>query len=457
MKNKNLTALLEKYDVPTPRYTSYPTVPFWNEATFDPQAWKANVQKHAHELAHEGISLYIHLPFCEQLCTYCGCNKRITKNHQVELPYLKSVLHEWHTYLAILPSKPWVKEIHLGGGTPTFFSPENLHFLLANLLPTIQLASDAELSVEVHPNVTTYEHLAILRKLGFHRLSVGIQDFDPAVQYIINRIQSFEKTKQIFEWARALGYVSINADLVFGLPLQTSESIRFTIEKIQLLRPERIAFYSYAHVPWKSASQRRYNENDLPKAAEKRALYELGRDLLLQQGYHELGLDHFALAHDRLFQAAQAGKMHRNFMGYTTQRTPLLIGLGASSISQTPDAFAQNEKTVETYQEQIAQKGEATCKGHFLSKEDKILQKHILNIMCQAYTDWKADLAEVPLLQKVHIRLRQFATHGLIELRDTSLQVTEAGKPFLRNIASVFDAYLFAKENSNLPLFSKTI
>jgi oxygen-independent coproporphyrinogen III oxidase len=448
------TNLIQKYDIPTPRYTSYPTVPFW-EDNVNETIWKNQV-KTSYQADNEGISLYIHLPFCEKLCTYCGCNKRITVNHQVEHPYLKAILQEWEMYRAILGDKPLIREIHLGGGTPTFFSAQNLEYLIANILKTSQLHPDFEFGLEIHPNVTNAEQLQVLHNLGFTRLSVGVQDFDPKVQDIINRHQTFAQTQAIIEAARKIGYQSINIDIIYGLPLQTAQSIELTIEKIKILQPERLAFYSYAHVPWKSKAQRRYSEADLPQGAAKRALYELGRTRLLTAGYQEIGLDHFALPQDALYQAAQNGTLHRNFMGYTPRHTRLLIGLGASSIGDTWGAFMQNVKEIEDYQAIVKQGKLPIFKGHLLNEEDLILRKHILNILCQGKTDWENAADFCAILPDGLVRLQSFAQDGLVELGSRQIEVTELGRAFLRNIATQIDARLWRKE-INEPLFSRAV
>lgn len=440
---ESISALISKYDVAVPRYTSYPTVPFW-EDNVSANFWSKSLAQQK----GKPISLYIHLPFCEQLCTYCACNKRITKNHQVELPYIHTLLQEWQMYLDNFSKKPILQEIHLGGGTPTFFSSENLSFLIKNILNSANVAPEAELSVEVHPNYTSIEQLETLYQLGFRRLSVGIQDFDEQVQFVINRLQSFKQTKNIFDAARKIGYHSINADIIYGLPLQTAQSIRKTIELVKILAPERIAFYSYAHVPWKSPAQRRYTEADLPQAEEKRYLYELGRDLLKEAGYYDIGLDHFSLAQDSLYQAAKKGNLHRNFMGYTTQKSPLLIGLGASAISDIGEAFMQNTKEVESYQETIAEGSFAIFKGHILSEEDKIIQKNILDIMCRYVTQLQSYIPEETFADLIQ--------DDLVEYTYPILQVTEKGKMFLRNIAARIDARM-QKQSNTQTLFSKSI
>ncbi|MGZ5192154.1 MAG: coproporphyrinogen-III oxidase family protein, partial [Flavisolibacter sp.] len=279
-----MTDLVSKYNVQAPRYTSYPTVPYWDN-NLDEQTWADHIQKSFIQHNKGGISLYIHLPFCESLCTYCACNTRITVNHAVELPYIETLLKEWQLYLNQFNAKPLIKEIHLGGGTPTFFSFENLQHLLSSIINTCEISKDADFSFEGHPSNTTKEHLQTLFNLGFKRVSFGVQDFDEKVQKTINRYQSFEEVKHVMETARAIGYTSINIDLVYGLPYQTSESVRSTIEQIITLKPERIAFYSYAHVPWLKPGQRKYTEKDLPLATEKRNLYEIGKELFIKANY----------------------------------------------------------------------------------------------------------------------------------------------------------------------------
>jgi oxygen-independent coproporphyrinogen III oxidase len=314
---EDILHLLNKYDMPIPRYTSYPTVPYWEPATLNRDLWYESVVNTFVKENGE-ICIYIHLPYCENLCTFCACNKRITKNHTVEERYINAVLKEWNMYRDKFPFKPVVREIHLGGGTPTFFSPENLTRLITAITSDTMIPDDHEFSVEVHPNYTTEQHLLALSRVGFNRISLGVQDFDLEVQEIINRVQSFEKTREVVAWARANTFNSINIDLVYGLPKQTVRSVEYTINRIRELSPDRIAFYSYAHVPWKSKGQRRYTEADLPQASEKWEMYHKGFKLLTELNFVAIDMDHFALPDDKLSKAATEGKMHRNFMGYTT-------------------------------------------------------------------------------------------------------------------------------------------
>jgi len=348
-------SLIKKYNVPVPRYTSYPTVPFWDTNKPSPKQW-FDIVKHTFDQTNEeqGISVYIHLPFCESLCTYCGCNTRITKNHKVEGEYIVSLLTEWKQYLSVFDTKPIIRELHLGGGTPTFFSPENLKSLIVQLLEGCEIHPDHEFGFEGHPNNTTKAHLQVLYDVGFRRVSYGIQDLDLKVQETINRIQPYENVERATLDAREVGYESVNFDLIYGLPHQTTTTVADTIQQITKLSPDRIAYYSYAHVPWVKPGQRSYSTSDLPANGEKQQLYELGKSLLTNLGYVDVGMDHFALKTDELYKAMRQGTLHRNFMGYTVSNTSLLIGLGTSAISDAKYAYLQNKKKVEEYKSDIS-------------------------------------------------------------------------------------------------------
>ena len=454
MTDKNL---LEKYNQPTPRYTSYPTVPYWDNEPISEATWADKVKKAFNKSNQEnGISVYIHLPYCESLCTFCGCNKRITRNHNVEKPYIDAVLREWDMYLEIMGDLPHIKELHLGGGTPTFFSSESLKILVEAIKEKSHLTPDYEFSIEVHPNVTRKEQLKTLYDIGFRRLSLGVQDFDPVVQDIINRIQPYENVEMVTEYARNLGFTSINFDLVYGLPLQKEESIINTIEKVKKLMPDRIAFYSYAHVPWKSPGQRRFTEADLPSPDQKRKLYEIGREMLEEAGYVEIGMDHFALPSDSLYKAVKEKTMHRNFMGYNSRYTELLIGLGVSSISDTWDAYIQNNKTIDEYLEIIESGNLPITSGHILNEEDKVIRKHILNLMCSFTTSWEDKSLQHHSLTEGIKRMKELEKDGLVKILPESIEVTEAGKTFIRNICMTLDSRLWNKIPTT-QLFSKAI
>lgn len=445
--------LLKKYNVPGPRYTSYPTVPYWDSKNFSKNKWNQNVVDTFNISNQDGISLYIHLPYCESLCTYCGCNTRITVNHTVEEPYVNAVLKEWQMYLVKFPVKPKIKEIHLGGGTPTFFSEKNLERLIQGILEKSEICSDFEFGFEGHPNYTSKNQLQKLYDLGFRRLSLGVQDFDPVVQNIINRIQSFETVKEISEQASAIGYDSINYDLIYGLPMQTLNSISDTINKVIELRPDRIAFYSYAHIPWLKKGQRKFTEHDLPNGEDKLRLYETGRTMLENAGYKEIGMDHFALKSDSLYKSSMNKKLHRNFMGYTTSETKLLIGLGVSSISDSWVAFAQNVKTVEEYLRLISEGNLPVFKGHILSGEDLIIRQHILNLMCNFETSWSEQHS---VINKGISRMTELVNDGLVVFENNKITITEKGRPFVRNVCMALDECLY-KDTAQTQKFSTVV
>ncbi|BCY29426.1 oxygen-independent coproporphyrinogen III oxidase [Flavobacterium okayamense] len=451
-------SLIQKYNVPGPRYTSYPTVPYWKENSFTPNLWlKSLIETYSATNKTEGISLYIHLPFCESLCTFCGCHKRITKRHEVEHPYIEAVIKEWNLYCDILPERPNIKEIHLGGGTPTFFSPENLKYLISSILAISNVEENYEFSFEGHPNNTSKEHLQTLYDLGFRRVSFGVQDYSDKVQHAIHRIQPFHNVAKVTLWAKEIGYTSISHDLVFGLPFQTLDDVLDTIDKTNALHPDRLAFYSYAHVPWiKGNGQRGFKDEDVPKDDEKRKLYEQGKLQLSKHGFVEIGMDHFALKSDSMYQSFKEGNLHRNFMGYTTTNTKVMIGLGVSSISDSWNAFAQNEKVLEDYYARLDKNEIPVFKGHILSEEDLVIRQHILNIMCQFETNWNNEHLQFTELTEVIDSLYEMQQDGLLELQENKLIVTEKGKPFVRNICMAFDLHLKRKAPER-QLFSMTI
>lgn len=436
--SEDLKDLFAKYDVPAPRYTSYPTVPFWSESPTTEQ-WLQALESGLQDEAATW-SLYLHLPFCETLCTFCACNTVITRDHGREDGYVNLLAHEWSLYRERLPQLATcpLRQLHLGGGSPTFFSPENLRRMLSPLIEeTRQDATQFDASIEVDPRRTTLDQLRVLRELGFSRVSLGVQDFNEEVQRLVNRHQPFDITRRVTEQARELGYSSVNYDLIYGLPRQTLQSFEATTRQTIELRPDRIALYSFALVPWIKPTQRSYKDEDLPKAGEKRALYELARQLLLDAGYIEIGMDHFALPQDALNQAQNGGQLHRNFMGYTEARTHVLLGLGVSAISETPTCFHQNEKAFPVYERRV-QAGELpTLRGHLLTEEDRARREQILRFMTQF---------SVELTPEQQTDARQFLqpllADGLVELRGQELHLTERGRPFLRNATMFFDERL---------------
>ena len=444
--------LFAKYDVPAPRYTSYPTVPFWSEMPTTEQ-WLTELSS-AFEDEQATWSLYLHLPFCESLCTFCACNTVITRNHQREIGYKELLLTEWGLYRDRVPKlreRPLLG-VHLGGGTPTFFAPETLRQILKPILSETRMdTARFEASVEVHPGHTTREHLTTLRELGFTRISIGVQDFDPEVQRIVNRNQPYEVTRTCTDAARELGYTSVNYDLIYGLPKQTIERFSESVEKTIELRPDRIALYSFALVPWIKPAQRSYTDEDIPKAAEKRALYEMARERLQAAGYIEIGMDHFALPHDGMAQAQRDGTLHRNFQGYTETRTSVLLGLGVSAISEAPTCFHQNEKAFPVYERRVSQGEIPTFRGHLLSEEDQELREQILKFMTRF---------EVELRERQPDDAKQFLSSliddGLVEIQDERLTLTDRGRPFLRNACMFFD-YRLRRQQPQARTFSQAL
>lgn len=446
--------LISKYNVPGPRYTSYPTVPFWKLTQWDENDWINSIQLGQQSTLDKAISLYIHLPYCDSLCTFCGCHKHITTNHAVETPYIDTVLKEWELLSKHLDPRTVISAIHLGGGTPTFFAPQEIKRLIDGITGLFPLTKEAELGIEGHPNSTTEEHLITLRKLGFTRISFGIQDYDPIVQQAIHREQTFERVKQVHEWSKKQGFTSISHDLVFGLPKQQLAGFEESISKTLSLRPERVSLYSYAHVPWiKGTGQRGFDESDLPTPEYKRSLYEHAKQRFIDAGYMEIGMDHFALPEDEMAIHAKARQLHRNFMGYTTAQSPVLLGLGMSAISDTWFGFAQNESTVKGYMTRVLNGELPITRGHSLSAEDLEIRRHILNLMCHFET-------EIPKNSCLHFgellqRLFPLLEDGLIDINDNKIKVTNQGIPFVRNCCMAFDAYL--REPISKPTFSMTI
>ncbi|MEM6770025.1 MAG: oxygen-independent coproporphyrinogen III oxidase [Bacteroidota bacterium] len=437
--------LIKKYNKPVPRYTSYPTVPYWQPTAPTQSAWLASVNQRLAD--NQDVSLYVHLPYCEELCTYCGCNKRITKRHDVESPYIKAVLAEWAIYVQSLHLRPRLKELHLGGGTPTFFGPSSLARLIDGILEHADVAPEHNFGFEAHPNSTTEDHLRVLAERGFNRLSIGVQDFNPEIMRLINRRQTTEDVERTVSLARKHGYRSINFDVIYGLPKQTTNDIIRNTVKIQQMRPERIAFYGYAHVPWVSPGQRAYDEKDLPKGLKKWNLYVTGKDMLEDSGYRDIGLDHFSLPGDDLYQAAARGSLHRNFMGYTTANTPVTLALGCSSIGDSWDTYVQNEKKVETYARVVLEEQRLPiAKGHQLNAEDQIVRRHILNLMCHGYTEWQAEAMRCGALDRAVLMWNDMAADGIIARSPYRIEITQAGKPFLRNICLPLDDHYWQQQ-----------
>jgi len=443
--------LLAKYDIPAPRYTSYPTVPYWDK-TPERKEWISSIKTSLE--GDSSWSAYIHIPFCESLCTFCGCNNTITKNHDLEEEYVEFVLKEWTAYLKEVPElkeKP-LRQLHLGGGTPTFLSPENLQRLLNPILSAVNYdKQNFEGSLEVDPRKTTRKQLEVLSALGFNRISLGVQDFTFKVQDLINRVQSFEQTRDVTYAARELNYHSVNFDLIYGLPCQGIEEITKTTELTIELRPDRIALYSFARVPWIKPQQRKFTDEQIPVGAEKRALYEKSREMLLSAGYIEIGMDHFALPNDELFEGVKGKTLHRNFMGYTPYQTNVMIGLGVSSISETKTCFHQNEKVLNVYKEKVSQMGIPTFRGHVHTEEDLFHRDLILELM----TSFELKVPK-SLEADLKSHLEPLIQDGLCHFKDGFLEVTELGRPFIRNICMTLDKRMLDKKPETM-IFSQSL
>jgi oxygen-independent coproporphyrinogen-3 oxidase len=445
--------LLKKYDVPVPRYTSYPTVPYW-DAPPTTEEWIQSLSRAAKQDATTW-SLYLHIPFCETLCTFCGCNTVITKGHEREAPYIERLLKEFDLYLRFLPElrKKPLRQLHLGGGTPTFLSATHLEKLVSVILNQCSIDQNSfDASIEVDPRRTKPEQLETLYRQGFRRVSLGVQDFDGEVQRLVNRIQPLEVTRGLTVAARELGYQSVNFDLIYGLPNQTMDSFRRTMDNAVELRPDRIALYSFALVPWIKPQQRLFKDEDLPAGEAKRALYEMAYARLLEAGYIEIGMDHFALPQDALAKALQSGHLHRNFMGYTEHRTDILLGLGVSSISETPDCFHQNEKVLPVYEKKIESGEIPTLRGHKLTARDRAHREQILKFMTQG----RVQLEETGQAEDVRGFLRDMVSDGLVEIENDWLKLTPSGKPFLRNACVALDRRLRDKQPETR-IFSKSL
>ena len=446
-----MKTLFAKYDIPAPRYTSYPTVPYW-EVGPTAEQWLQHI-KTTMAAEDSSWSMYIHVPYCETLCTYCGCNNIITKDHTREEPYVGLILKEWQIYLSQIPDlkKRPLKHLHIGGGTPTFLSASSLKNMLKPILESVTLTADFEGSIEVDPRRTTRDQLVVLRELGFNRVSLGVQDFNHEVQRLVNRIQPFEITEKITKDARELGFHSVNFDLIYGMAKQTLESQEECVKKTIQLRPDRIALYSFALVPWIKPAQRLFKDEDLPVGKEKRDLYELSRRMLLEAGYIEVGMDHFALPGDELAKALKNKTLHRNFMGYTDQRSDVMIGLGVSSIGETPKSFHQNEKVFAAYQQKIEAGELPTHRGHILNDEDTKQRRQILQFMTVG--EVRLDSAQASEAKSF---LAEMMEDGLVKLEGETLSLTDKGRPFLRNACLFFDERL-KRQKPNTQVFSKSL
>ncbi len=455
-------SLLEKYSVSIPRYTSYPTVPEWTESFKEEDFFRA--AKEANN-KFTPISLYFHLPFCENQCYFCGCNVVISKKREMTGSYLEHIKKEIKKIGGMINKDRKVEQIHLGGGTPTYFSPEELRSFYKCVKESFNISENCEVGIETDPRVTTFEHIETLSELGFNRISMGIQDFNLDVQEAVNRIQSFEDTQEIINHARDFNFNSINIDLIYGLPFQTKESFSKTIDLILELNPDRIALFHYAHLPQLIPHQAKYiNDNSLPNSEEKIEIFQLAVDTLTAGGYDFIGLDHFAKPNDELTLARRNKTLHRNFQGYTTKAGCDLYGFGITAISNIENTYCQNIKKLNPYYEAISSEKLPLFRGLSLSKDDILRKEIIMKILCHG------EINKNYIENNFGISFNQYFSHEINLLKDIErdgliegvnkgadiFSVTETGQFFLRNIASVFDYYLQSKSGKQ-KIFSKTV
>ena len=450
--------LLDRYNRPGPRYTSYPTAPVWQD-NFGPKEFVEVCR--AAESAGRPVSLYQHLPFCESLCLFCACNVVISKDKTGAAAYLDTLKCEIDRVAAQVSRSRPVIQFHWGGGTPTYYSPAQLEELFNYTRERFRFAPDAEIGVEVDPRVTSCEHLETFRRLGFNRLSMGVQDFNPEVQQAVHRIQGYELTRDLVNAARRLGFDSINVDLIYGLPLQTAESFAATVDKIITINPDRIAMFSYAHVPWLKKQQGSFARR-LPEGMEKFRIFRAGLERFLGADYCYIGMDHFARPGDELALAQRNRTLHRNFQGYTTKAGADLYGMGVSAISGIGDAYAQNHREVSAYAAAIDGSGLATMRGYRLTAEDRLRREVISRLLCHTVVR-KAEIEnEFGVRFDEHFapeleRLAACEADGMVEVSSGAVEVIGLGRIFIRNVAMIFDPYLEQQRLAERPLFSKTL
>jgi oxygen-independent coproporphyrinogen-3 oxidase len=451
--------LLEKYDRPGPRYTSYPTAPQFS-AEFDEADYRTRLEL-ASKRAEEPLSMYVHLPFCEARCSFCGCNVVISPRHGPEAAYLEAVAVELDLLQEALAPRNALSQLHWGGGTPTYLSPAQCRRLFEAITSRFELTPDAEVALEIDPCVTTMEHLATLRDLGFNRLSMGLQDLDPAVQVAVQRVQPLELTREHVEEARRLGFDSVNIDLVYGLPLQTEDSFRSTVRQvIKALNPDRVACFSYAHVPWIKPHQRQLERSPMPGGWEKFRLFVGAAEEFTRAGYRFVGFDHFARPDDELAKALDEGRVHRNFMGYTVQPASDQIGVGVTSIGDVAGAYAANEKKLARYQKTAIDGHLPIERGILRTSEDELRRDVIHRLICGLKLDFDSIEKRYSIDPRVHFaaemeELEEMAADGLIEVDDAGIEVTNPGRFFLRNVCMPFDSYL--ETGADRPTYSRTV
>ena len=456
-----LVALLPRYATEGPRYTSYPTAPTWTES-YGPLQLREDLA-HGDVEASDGLSLYVHVPFCESLCHYCACNKLITKDHARAGAYLDSLEREVAAVRECVRVPRTATQIHWGGGTPTWLQPDEIRRLFHALVQAFPVRDGAEISIEVDPRVTTRGHLEALAECGFNRISMGVQDFDPRVQEAVHRIQSAQQTGALASAARDAGFESVNFDLIYGLPYQSVESFERTLESVFAIGPDRIALYSYAHVTWVAKQQRGFERKDLPDAATKLRIMTTAIRRFLDAGYLFIGLDHFARPDDELARALADRTLRRNFMGHTTQAGVDLLGFGPSAISELRASYAQSVREEPEWRRAIAERGLATMRGHRLSRDDQERRWIIGRVLCHGelrasefQEAFGRDLAEVYRAELASLEPAE-RDGLLVRHADGGFSVTPTGRLLVRNLAMAFDAYLEGQRRSGQRMFSKTV
>jgi oxygen-independent coproporphyrinogen III oxidase len=447
-----------RYNRPGPRYTSYPTAPVWNDA-YGPNDFEAAMQ--AAETKRSPVSLYMHLPFCESLCLFCACNVIIRKDKSVTPPYLSVLKKEIDHIASRVSRERQVAQFHWGGGTPTYLTPEQIEDLFVYTRERFTFAPDAEIGIEIDPRVTSNAHLETVRRLGFNRLSMGIQDFKEDVQKAINRIQPYEVTRDLIASARQLGFDSINVDLIYGLPYQTADSFAHTVEQIVGLSPDRIAMFSYAHVPWLKKQQGSF-VGHLPEGMKKFDIFRSGLMKFLEAGYLYIGMDHFAKEDDELAVSQRNRTLHRNFQGYTTKAGADLYGMGITAISGIQETYAQNHRDLPSWEKAVEERGIATMRGYRLSQDDIIRREVISRLLCHTVivkdeisNKFGIHFDEYFAPELEHLKMPQ--ADGLVVINDKEIRVAWLGRIFIRNLAMVFDPYLEKQQLAARPLFSKTL
>jgi len=459
----SMTDLRARYDQPGPRYTSYPTAVEFHDGVGDRQYLEQLARADREDGAP--LSMYMHLPFCEERCAYCGCFVVITKHREVTDRYLDYLRREIDLLAAHLPHRRRISQLHWGGGTPTYYTPAQLRALFQHLTRHFEVGAGAELGVEIDPRVTSADHLDTLRGLGFNRLSMGVQDFTPEVQDAVNRVQSVEDTDRLVRHARALGFGSINIDLIYGLPHQTLASFQRTLDLVVAMRPERVAAYSFAFVPWMKAHMKHLADEALPGPDLKLALLAATQQAFAGAGYVQIGMDHFALPGDELARAVADRRLHRNFMGYTVQNSRDLLALGVSGIGDVQDAFVQNTKKLTDYYQTIDAGRFPIERGYVLDRDD-VLRRHVItSLMCNGFLDIRDVEVRFGIEFEAYFaealaRLRGPDApegDGLITLAGDALTVTPLGRTFVRNLCMPFDRYLQARLGGATPVFSRTV